>query len=177
MEGRKGTCVGAIIFLVIVAVIAALAVMYSGIISVAANYPDKAVVAWALSTTRDHSVKRHASGIPTPALDEAAMIQTGFNHYRSMCKGCHGAPGEPDEGGPMFNPEPPELTEEAGEWQPNELFWITKNGIRMSAMPAWGPSHSDEEIWAIVAFMRKLPSMTAAQYQAMDRKTPRRMRP
>ena len=173
MEGRKGTCAGAIIVLVIVAAIVGLAAMYSGIISVAANYPDKAIVAWALSTTMDHSVQRHAAGIKVPALDDPAMVQTGFGHYRGMCVGCHGAPGvEIGEMGRALNPEPPKLTEAAGDWKSNELFWIIKNGVRMSGMPAWGASHSDNEIWAIVAFARKLPSMKPAEYQALNRQVP-----
>ena len=39
----------------------------------------------------------------------------------------------------------------------------------MTGMPAWGPTHSDEKIWAMVAFLEKLPHMTAAQYKEMDK--------
>jgi len=49
------------------------------------------------------------------------------------------------------------------------LFWVIKNGVKMTAMPAWGPTHSDQKIWAMVAFLEKLPHMTAAQYQEMDK--------
>jgi len=176
MAAGRARCGFCIIGFIVVVAIVALAVIYSGIYSVAANYPDNAAVEWLLSTTMDHSVRRHAAGIQVPPLDDPAMIQAGFNHYRRMCRGCHGAPGVENKGGPVFNPEPPELTEETAEWKPNELFWITKNGVRMSGMPAWSPSHSDEDIWAIVAFTRKLPTMTAAQYQAMEKKAPTGMR-
>jgi mono/diheme cytochrome c family protein len=71
-----------------------------------------------------------------------------------------------------FNPDPPELTEAAGDWKPNELFWITRNGVRMSGMPAWSVTHSDKEIWEIVAFAQKLPKMTAAQYKELSRQAP-----
>ena len=39
----------------------------------------------------------------------------------------------------------------------------------MTGMPAWGPTHSDEKIWAMVAFLEKLPHMTAEQYKEMDK--------
>jgi mono/diheme cytochrome c family protein len=39
-------------------------------------------------------------------------------------------------------------------------------------MPAWGPSLSDKEIWDVVEFMKTLPDMTAADYDAMDRRLP-----
>ena len=67
-------------------------------------------------------------------------------------------------------PEPPELQETVEEWKPAELFWVIKNGVKMTGMPAWGPTHSDEKIWAIVAFLEKLPQMTADQYEEMDQR-------
>ena len=48
-------------------------------------------------------------------------------------------------------------------------FGIVKHGVRMTAMPAWGATHSDAKLWAIVAFLKQLPGMTAARYQAIDR--------
>ena len=53
-----------------------------------------------------------------------------------------------------------------------ELFWVTKNGIRFTGMPAWGPSFSDEEICDIVAFLKTMPTMTAADYDAIDARVP-----
>lgn len=159
----------------IIAILVILVIIFvkSGIFNVAANYPDRAPVEWALSTTMDNSVKRHAAGIKVPPLDDPSMIQMGLSHYREMCVPCHGAPGVPiGEIGQGLNPEPPELTEAASDWKPNELFWITKNGVRMTGMPAWSVTHSDEDIWAIVAFTRKLPSLSPAQYQSMSRQAP-----
>ena len=147
-----------------------LAVLWAGLPETCLSH-DTALAAWVLGTTMDHSVQRHAAGIKVPALDDPAMVEAGFGHYRRMCAGCHGTPGMRKRAG-GFNPDPPELTEAAGDWKPNELFWITKFGVRMSAMPAWGVSHSDSEIWQIVAFTQKLPSMKPAEYQALNRQVP-----
>jgi mono/diheme cytochrome c family protein len=38
-----------------------------------------------------------------------------------------------------------------------ELFWIVKNGIRLSGMPAFGNVESEENIWDLVHFVRTLP--------------------
>ena len=152
---------GSIIGLIVVLVVLFILFIYSGLYNVAATYPDRAPVAWVLSTTMDHSVQRHARGIKVPALDDPAMIQAGLRHYEEDCVICHGAPGvRIGEVGRGLNPAPPELTEAAGDWKPNELFWITKHGVRMTGMPAWGKIDSDKEIWETVAFIRKLPSMT-----------------
>ena len=61
---------------------------------------------------------------------------------------------------------------DADDMKPAELFWVTKNGIRFTGMPAGGPSRSDQEIWALVAFMLTLPKLSAADYDALDRRVP-----
>jgi mono/diheme cytochrome c family protein len=172
-----GLVIGVILALVILGALG-LSFIYSGIYNVAATYPDAAPVAWVLSTTMDRSVKRHAAGIKAPALDDPAMLQAGSSRYRTTCVACHGAPGvQIGDTGRGLNPDPPELTEAASDWKPNELFWITKNGVRMSGMPAWGVTYSDKDIWAIVVFVRKLPSMTPSEYQALSLKAPPVVKP
>ncbi len=46
-------------------------------------------------------------------------------------------------------------------------FWIIKHGIKASGMPAWAPRHDDTRIWNMVAFLKRLPDLTAAQYQIL----------
>jgi mono/diheme cytochrome c family protein len=85
-----------------------------------------------------------------------------------MCVGCHGAPGvDPAELRDGLNPEPPLLAEHAGHLPLNEVFWVIKHGVRMTGMPAWGVTHSDDGIWAIAAFVEKLPAYIALDYQEM----------
>lgn len=164
------SCIRAVIGVIIIAIAIGFVVMYSGAINVAATVPHSAAARYFLSTTMDNSVRHHAKGIKVPPLDNPDMIMMGFRHYREMCVMCHLAPGmKATEIHKGLTPEPPELHEGVDEWQPNELFWIVKNGVKMTGMPAWGPTHSDEKIWAIVAFLEKLPHMNAAQYKEMDK--------
>jgi mono/diheme cytochrome c family protein len=163
-------CFKGFLWLVVIVLISGVAVMFSGVINVAATDPHNPVTRFILSTTMDNSVRAHAREITAPALDDPRMVMEGFRHYREMCVGCHLAPGinstEIREG---LTPRPPKLQEAVEEWKPGELFWVTKNGVKMTGMPAWGSTHSDATLWAIVAFLEKLPHMTAAQYQEMDR--------
>jgi mono/diheme cytochrome c family protein len=46
-------------------------------------------------------------------------------------------------------------------------FWVIKHGIKMSAMPAWGRTLSDAEIWDLVAFVRKMPEMSELTYRQL----------
>ena len=66
-----------------------------------------------------------------------------------------------------MNPDPPDLKNIAHERQPAELFWVIKNGIKMTAMPSFGAiGVDDKEIWSIVAFVRRLPNVSDADYKA-----------
>ena len=163
-------CVKGFLGLSVIAFIASIVIMYSGVINVAATNPHNPLTNYVLSTTMDNSVHFHAKGITAPPLDDAQMIMDGFRHYREMCVGCHLAPGiNATEIRKGLMPEPPKLQEAVEEWKPAELFWVIKNGVKMTGMPAWGPTHSDQKIWAMVAFLEKLPHMSAAQYKEMDR--------
>lgn len=152
------------ILILLILFIAAFAVyIYSGTYNIAASVPHSELASWVFNTTKKYSVKKHAEDIEPPNLDDEKLVKTGFDHYDEMCVGCHGAPGsEPAEG---FNPDPPGLAEKALEFSPAEMFWIVKNGIKMTAMPEFGSTHSENEIWSIVAFTVKLPEMTEEQYK------------
>lgn len=144
--------------------------VYSGIYDVSASKPDNAVMRWLLVTVRDRSIERRAAEITVPPLDDPNLIQEGFEHYHEMCTGCHLAPdldsSEIREG---LNPQPPVLAKVVPDLSPAQLFWVIKYGVRMTGMPAWGTSHSDQMIWAMVAFLERLPHMTPAEYQAMEK--------
>ncbi len=163
------------ILLTAVAVLAILAavflgVVYSGAYDVAATTPDTGLVAWALEKAQERSIERRAGAVEVPPLDRPELLAEGLIHYHEMCVTCHGAPGVPaSEIGKGLNPFPPELNEEAEELTPGELYWVVENGIKMTGMPAFGPTHSDEQVWAIVAFVRSLPRMSAEDYaQAVE---------
>lgn len=160
------------IFLTIVLTIIALAIfglifIYSGIYNVSAASKENGVMEWVLSTTSDNSVERHAGGIKVPDLNSASMIKEGFAHYKEMCQGCHGGPGlKETELAKGLNPPAPDLSESGQEMSAEELFWVTKNGIKMTGMPAWGKTHPDNKIWAIVAAVKKLHETSAAEYNS-----------
>jgi len=143
--------------------------IYSGWYNVSAINEESGMVKWVLNTTMDNSVEHRSKNIFVPDLNDSLMIKEGFEHYNEMCVSCHGAPGkEESELSKGLNPPAPYLVEHAQEMDPKELFWVTKNGIKMTGMPAWGKTHSDEKIWAMVAFMKKLPDINGEEYRKME---------
>jgi mono/diheme cytochrome c family protein len=106
--------------------------------------------------------------IPPAANDE--QMRAGYKLYSETCVYCHGAPGkDPTDIGKGLNPEPPYLPDVVGRWSSGELYWIVHNGVRMTGMPAFGETHSDEELRAVVAFIQKLPGMTEEQFAAFEK--------
>jgi mono/diheme cytochrome c family protein len=141
---------------------------YSGLYDHRASTPHSGLVKWLLSTTAQSSIKRQAKAVDIPDLRTESLVQAGINDFNSMCAGCHGAPGRsPEAVGLGLSPPAPDLADSATRLSPAELFWVTKHGVRMTGMPAWGATHDDESLWPVVAFMLKLPDMDAADYQAL----------
>ncbi len=152
-----------LILLIILVAAALVAFAYSGMYSVAVGTGHNAVTRWYLTTLRERSIEARAEDLVVPAdLGSDKRIHEGAGHYGEMCAGCHGHPGkEPTD---HFDPAPPALFRHAAE--PDEAFWIIKNGIKMTAMPQHR-DHSDEDIWNIVAFLQRLPQLSVDEYEAM----------
>jgi mono/diheme cytochrome c family protein len=150
----------------LLAVAGGLLVIVSGALNVAATDPDSPMTEWVLHTTMRRSVAMRSSAIAAPKSFTEAQGKAGFQEFRAMCAGCHGAPGKMRSAiGKGLRPRAPDLALAAGDWSSAGLFWIVKNGIKMTGMPAFGPTHDDQTIWNIIAFVRQLPNMTGEQYQ------------
>ena len=153
----------------IVAIIATAALMITtGIYNVAATVPHTALERAILSSVMFYSVRSHAGSDVNQTWNED-QIRQGFEEYDAMCIHCHGAPGkEASEIGKGLRPRPPNLAETGQRWNNAQLFWIVKNGIRMSGMPAFAPTHTDGTLWNIVGFVRDLPRLSAEDYRGMQ---------
>ncbi len=157
-----------VLAVLVILFLAAMAVANFGLYDVAASTPDNGFVASMLRRTSHRSIRRQAEGIQVPRLDDPDMIKRGLIHYYEMCVVCHGAPGvKPSEIAQGLNPYPPELAEKAEPDEAAEFFWIVKHGIKMTGMPAFGLTHSDEEIWAMIAFLQKMPQLSPEEYQKL----------
>lgn len=151
----------------IVALLGGFAFVYSGIFNVAADEPHSKPFLWLVDKTRERSITLRAKRLEVPPLDDAELIGSGGADYNEMCAGCHLKPGVRDsELRAAMYPQPPNLAE-VRRADPAQTFWIIKHGVKMSGMPAWGATHDDQRMWAIVAFLQQLPRLTPDQYQIL----------
>jgi mono/diheme cytochrome c family protein len=157
----------------LIAVVAAVLV-HMGSFDVAADKPHSQPVFWLMDTVRERSVAIRAADIVVPGdLAEAKRIASGAAQYDEMCSLCHLAPGmKRTEISRGLYPRAPELRRKS-DLTPAEQFWVVKHGLKMTGMPAWGVTHDDELLWDVVAFLRKLPDLTADQYQTLVKSAPK----
>ena len=115
-----------------------------------------------LNAVSDRSIEKHAPKKTNPFAKDPAAAAAGLLHYKENCLYCHGAKDiDALEFAKGFNPGAPMLDmKDVQELKDGELFWIISNGIRATGMPAFSPTHKEDEIWKIVSFVRRLPKLT-----------------
>lgn len=158
--------VGLVVTAIIVA-IGAGAFVYSGMYNLAATDQHTAPVYWVLKTVMRRSVQHHARSVHAPPLDDPALIARGRILFHAQCVRCHGAPGVARERFAFgLRPMPANLANTGIEWRPPDLYWAIKHGLKMTGMPAWEFRLRDDQIWAIVAFLQRLPYESPRAYRA-----------
>ena len=147
----------------------------SGAYNMAATEKHWAVTEKIIEWVRESSIEARARNLEVPALDGEERLIKGAVHYDAMCPICHLAPGlKPTELSAGLYPQPPVFHQRQPVIDPAEkqararqYFWVIKNGLKMTAMPAWGLSHDDDSIWVMAAFILEMGHMTPEQYREL----------
>jgi len=149
----------------IVVLVFAVVLLAGGLTAFRANLsalPEPGRLETLLATKAKRFVVRRASGgeIPAPPADISASLKEGDKLFGVECSECHGdSARKPTDAGRWMYPRAADLgSAEVQKYSDRELFWIVKNGIRLSGMPAFGRVESDEHIWDLVRFVRTVPS-------------------
>jgi hypothetical protein len=168
----------------VILVMVVFGIIFSGVYPMGADTPHNKLSFWMLETLRERSIERSAADIEVPDLSSSDLLLAGGPDYNEMCAACHLKPGiEQTDLSVGLYPSPPNLSKLHTDSQhahpaANESaiarrnFWIVKHGIKASGMPAWGPTHDDQRIWAMVAFLQKLPELSPAAYQILTARDP-----
>lgn len=113
-----------------------------------------------LATKAMHVLVRRSSRKPISAAPSnlKASTEEGDKLFGTECAACHGLDGHKStDAGRWMYPRAADLTSrEVQQYSDRELFWIVKNGVRLSGMPAFGNVEPDEHIWNLVHYVRTL---------------------
>ena len=165
MRGERARTAAALLALPLLAALASGGVLALGLIDLSAAAPPGRLEERLARFALDRSVRRHAAPGPNPLRRSPDAARAGLLLYREHCVFCHGAPGrDPSQEGAGLNPPAPGLTlPRIQQRSDGELAWIVARGIRMTGMPAFEGSRSPEEIWQLVAALRRLLALTAEE--------------
>jgi mono/diheme cytochrome c family protein len=145
----------------------------SGLYNISQLDPHNGLTKFLISKTTHSSINKRIgeNAVPANYADTINLIG-GFQHYEEMCVCCHGAPGvEAWEMAKGLYPKPPLMYKRKKQEDPQEFFWIIKNGVKMTSMPAYAPTHSDAKLWEITAFVtEKLNKMSPEEYGDWQKK-------
>jgi mono/diheme cytochrome c family protein len=114
-------------------------------------------------------IASHAPAQENPIQPTAAALSDGARLYEKHCSVCHG--GAAQRISPLrarFSPPVPQIVNRVPKDPDAEFYWITKHGIRLTGMPAWDGILNDDQIWTVVAFIKrsdKLPAEAEAAWK------------
>jgi mono/diheme cytochrome c family protein len=116
------------------------------------------------NAAKDVTIPLEAGKKQNPLPDTAEVVSQGEEVFLGSCAQCHGADGrgDTDVGRNMTPPAMDLSSSHVQHWSDAELFWIIQNGVRLTGMPAWHSSISDDDTWKLARFVHKLSRPNAA---------------
>jgi mono/diheme cytochrome c family protein len=105
------------------------------------------------------SVRRHAPEVQSPIAPTEENLIAGGKLYLNECSGCHGTLGVARKFADSLNPPAPQLPEIGTEYSEAQIFWVEKHGVRHTGMFANGVWDSDQKLWTIAAYIKRIHSL------------------
>jgi thiosulfate dehydrogenase len=147
----------------IVGLIGAFAILQSGLLPANADAKPGGLELWAASASLNATLRASAPKGPNPvALTDANLVE-GVNLYGQHCALCHGTANGDASASPVAKglyPTPPQLATEGVEDDPEGYsYWRIKHGVRLTGMPSWSGTLSDQQIWSLALFLKHMDNL------------------
>jgi mono/diheme cytochrome c family protein len=160
-----------VLFASLVLIVGGLAYLRLGYAEVRADIPPGSRETALLFSSVHASVRRRAPELPNPVSPTDENLIAGGKIYRNECAGCHGTPGKPDSGNSLYPPIP-QLPIAGTTYTEAQIFWVAKHGIRLSGMFANGLWDSDQKLWTVAAYIKRMNSLPAHVQQELAKPEP-----
>ena len=154
---------------VAVIVLAEFSYVRFGFLDTRADIPVSGFEARIAMPSLDASIDRRAPNIKNPVDPNNMNLVAGMKIFQTNCAGCHGDVIHPR--GPLADalyPRAPQFLEDPPDMPESQNFYVVQHGIRLSGMPAWRQSLSDQQMWQVTTFlshMDKLPAEVSEQWK------------
>jgi thiosulfate dehydrogenase len=169
---RKGFILGVVTTVAVALIIAYVGTVEGFLIPANADAKPSPVERWMASRSLRASIKRGMPSQPNPVAQTDANYDAGIKLYAENCAACHGAAdGHPSNIAIGLYQHAPQLGNDGVEDDPEGVtYWKIKHGIRMTGMPSYTKTLSDQQIWTLALFLKhmdKLPAEPNGRWHAM----------
>jgi mono/diheme cytochrome c family protein len=154
------------LFTVVVFLVGGVVHLWMGLAEVRADVPASRLESALMRMAVHASVRRHAPEAANPVAPTDENLIAGGKIFLNECAGCHGTPGKVQKWANSLNPAAPQLPEVGTEYSEAQIFWVAKHGVRRTGMFANGVWDSDQKLWTVAAYIkriRNLPPQVAAE--------------
>jgi mono/diheme cytochrome c family protein len=142
-----------------------------------ASEPPGVLERWIARRARSAALPSDARARTNPLQNTPEVLAEARAHWADHCATCHANDGSGDTLlGKHTSPPAPDMRLDATQkLTDGELFYVIQNGVRLTAMPAWGSgsSHDEQDSWKLVYFIRHLPQLTLEEKQEMEKLNPK----
>ena len=145
--------------------LAGYAAVTTGSVPANADSPPSAIEKWAARRSLHNLLQREGPKLTIPIANTDENIIAGIHLYAENCAVCHGASdARPSAIAKGLYQHAPQLAKNGVEDDPEgKIFWQAKHGIRLTGMPAFGASYSDDELWKVTLFLKHMDALTPRQ--------------
>ncbi len=164
----KGMVLGVTLMLA-VALACAYSLVQSGLIPANADAKSGRLETWMAQTSLDATLRRDAPHEQNPVALTDQNLMDGVHLFAQNCAVCHGSAKGKASRSPIAKgeyPPPPQLATDGVEDDPEGYsFWKIKHGIRLTGMPSFGYTLSDQQIWTLALFLKHMDKLPPAVQQ------------
>ena len=150
--------------------IAGFAYLQLGLAEVRGDVPASQFEDYLMRTAVHAAVRRNAPEMSNPIPPTDENLIAGGKQYLGECGGCHGTPGKVPKYPSGLNPPVPQLPTVGTEYTEAQVFWVAKHGIRRTGMFSNGLWDSDEELWRLAAFIKRINQLPPTVQEALSKK-------
>lgn len=130
-----------------------------GLAEVQGDVPASEIETYLMRTAVHAAVRRNAPDLRSPVPPTDVNLITGGKQYLDECAGCHGTPGKQRKFPSALNPPAPQFPTVGTEYTESQVFWVAKHGIRRTGMFSNGVWDSDEELWALAGYIKRMNTL------------------